>query len=322
MTEPSQPEFIWFDGGVVPWNEARVHVWTEALLRAASVFEGLRGYWHPGQSCHYFVRLNSHVRRLTESARIIRLPRVITQNELREAIGKLILMLGYREDIYLRPTLYLERGRYALDPSARDCGFFMPVFQVPRATTIESGLRCQISSWRRPDDNTAPPRVKAAANYYNLRLARIEATANGYDEAILLSSSGKVSETAGASVFVVRDGKVATPSTSSSILESITRDCSINLLAETGVAVEEREVDRTELYRADEVFLAGTLCEITPVIDVDGVIIGVGRPGPLTRTLQRLYYDACQAGPGDRRGWLTAGPVVRRQPGQTQWNHG
>jgi branched-chain amino acid aminotransferase len=310
MPELSQPEFIWFNDDVRPWGEARVHVWTEAVLRAASVFEGLRGYWHAGQSRHHFLHLEAHVQRLAESARVVRIPRTVTQEELSEAISRLVLSLGYQEDIYLRPTLYLEHGRYSVGGSAEDCGFFMPVFPAPREATIETGLTCQVSSWRRSDDTTAPPRVKAAANYYNLRLARIEATANGYGEAILLNTAGKVAETAGASVFVVRGGRIATPHTGSSILESITRQSALSLLAETGTEVEQREVDRTELYLADEVFLAGTLCEITPVIDVDRVSVGGGKPGPLTRELQQRYYAACQAGPNDTRGWLTPGPVL------------
>jgi branched-chain amino acid aminotransferase len=310
MSELSKPEYIWFNDAVRPWADATVHVWTEVVLRAASVFEGLRGYWHEDQSRHHFVHLDAHVRRLAESARVVGIPRMVTTEELRKAISELVTALGYREDVYLRPTLYLEKGRYSIGGAAEDCGFFMPVFPAPRERSIETGITCQVSSWRRADDSTAPPRVKAAANYYNLRLARLEATANGYDEAILLNPAGLVAETGGASVFVVRQGQVATPHLASSILESITRRSAIELLGEAGTGVAEREVERTELYLADEIFLTGTLCEITPVVAVDGRQVGDGKPGPVTRSLQQQYYAACQAGQDDARGWLTPGPLL------------
>ncbi len=310
MSDLSTPEWIWFDGAVRPWQDARVHVWSEVVLRAASVFEGLRGYWNEAESRHYFVHVEDHVRRLAESMRVVRIPRPIQVEEVTRALGELVARLGYRQDIYARPTVYLEQGKYTVGGSAEDCGFFLPVFESARADSIEQGLTCQVSSWRRSDDSTAPPRVKAAANYYNLRLARLEATTHGYGEAILLNPEGRVAETGGASVFVMRGGRVATPRLTSGILESITRRSAIELLAETGTEVEERDVERTELYLADEVFLAGTLCEITPVTGIDGLDVGGRKPGPLTRELQERYYDACRQGTDDTRGWLTAGPIL------------
>lgn len=311
MTTLEKPPYIWFKDAVRPWEEATVHVWTETVLRAASVFEGLRGYWNEQESRHYFVHLADHMRRLDESARVVRIPRRVTADECLRALNAMLTAMPYREDIYVRPTIYLEQGRYSVGGSAEDCGFFMPVFPSPRDPSIDTGITCQVSSWRRADDSTAPPRVKAAANYYNLRLARLEATTNGYGEAILLNTAGKVAETGGASVFVVRNGRVATPHLGSSVLESLTRRSAIELLTEEfGIEVEEREVERTELYLADEVFLSGTLCEITPVIGIDGYQVGDGTPGQLTRALQEKYYGACRAGRDDKRGWLVAGPVL------------
>ena len=310
MPELSQPHSIWFDGAVRPWADAQVHVWTETVLRAASVFEGLRGYWSPEDERHYFVHLDRHVRRLQRSAKVTRIPFRLETDDVLKALTELVLALGYREDIYVRPTAYLEKGRYTADASGLAGGFFMPVFPSPRERTIDVGVRCQVSSWRRSGDDTAPPRVKAAANYYNLRLARLEAEGNGFDEAILLNAAGKVAETGGASVFVVRDGVAATPAVSDSVLDSITRASALELLRELGLEVEERPVDRTELYVADEVLLTGTLCEITPVTDVDGLTVGDGVPGPVTRQLQTAYYAACRAGSSDARGWLTEGPRV------------
>lgn len=311
MPELSQPEFIWMNGAIRPWAAAQVHVWTEVVLRAASVFEGLRGYWVPQESRHYFVHLDAHVRRLAESAKVTRIPMAMDASGLMKALSELTLALGYREDIYARPTVFLEKGRYTASTSVADTGFFMPIFPSPRERSIETGQRCQVSTWRRTSDDSAPPRVKAAANYYNLRLARLEADVNGFDEAILLNQNGKLAETGGASVFVVRDGRVITPSTAGSILDSLTRRSAMELLAaDFGVTVEVRDVDRTELYVADEVFLAGTLCEITPVVQVDRLPVGSEKPGPITRSLQAAYHAACRAGRADLRGWLTAGPVL------------
>jgi branched-chain amino acid aminotransferase len=270
----------------------------------------LRGYWSEAESRHYFVKVGDHVRRLADSAKLARIPRTVSLEEITTALGELVARLGYREDIYARPTLYLERGRYTVGGTASDAGFFMPVFPTPREESIEEGIKCQVSSWLRSDDTSAPPRIKAAANYYNLRMARLEASTHGYDEAILLNRAGRVAETAGASVFVVRRGQVSTPGVSESILESITRRCAIELLSESGITTVERPVDRTELYIADEVFLTGTLCEITPVISVDGFPVGGGKPGPVTAALQKVYYRACQADRPETRGWLTPGPVL------------
>lgn len=312
MPKLSQPSHIWFDDEVRPWAEATVHVWTETVLRAASVFEGLRGYWNPSEQRHYFVHLRDHMDRLKDSARVVQLPRTVDVEECLFAISTLLKRLNYHEDVYIRPTIFLREGRYTVGGSKGDCGFFMPIFPSARAQSITDGLTCQVSSWRRSDDSSAPPRVKAAANYYNLRLARLEASTNGYDESILLNTHGQVAETGGASVFIVRNGRVATPHLGSSILESLTRRSAIELLSdELGVEVEERSVDRTELYLADEIFLTGTLSEITPVVRIDGLTVGRGVGGEITAALQQQYFQSCTAGKDDNRGWLTPGPVLK-----------
>jgi branched-chain amino acid aminotransferase len=306
--ELSQPESIWMDGAVRPWAEATVHVWSEVVLRAASVFEGLRGYWSPAESRHYFLHLGPHLARMHRSARLTGIPLELSDERFAGMLSELVAALRYREDVYVRPTAYLRSGRYQADADRLAAGFFMPVFPSPRDPSIRTGIRCLVSSWRRADDETAPPRMKAAANYHNLRLARLEASAHGFDDAILLTGSGKVAETGGAAVFVVRDGVASTPRGTDSVLESITRDSAIALLGELGVPVREREVDRTELYIADEVFLTGTLCEITPVTAVDRFALPA--PGPVTSLLQERYLAACRSGREDGRGWLTAGPVL------------
>lgn len=303
------PEKIWFNGEVTDWEKATVHVWTETVLRAASVFEGIRAYWVADDERHYVVHLDRHLRRLRQSARLLGFPPHDFTAEFRKAVAELVIALGYREDVYLRPTVYLEKGAYTRDTGQMWLGTFMPLFPAPREESITTGVTCTISSWQRAGDSVIPPRAKAAANYHAFRLARLEASERGADEAIMLNHRGHIAETGGASVFVVRDGTVVTPPTSDSILESITRESAIRLLREElGIPVVERSVDRSELLIADEVFLTGTLCEITPVREIDGTPIG--GDWPTTRALQRRYYQECLSGTRQKLGWLTAGPVL------------
>jgi branched-chain amino acid aminotransferase len=310
--ELSTPTHIHFNGAIVPWADANVHVWTEVILRAASVFEGIRGYWVEEQERHYWVKLDEHVARLHNSAAVMRIPCHLTVNDLSRQLSDLVSRLGYRSDVYARPTIYLERGRYTSDTDAGG-GYFMPLFESSRPPVIERGAKCCISSWRRPSGDSMPATVKAAANYANFRWGRLEAEAGGYDEAILLNTSGRVCETAGSAVFVVRGGSIITPAVSESILRSITRKAAIDLLRERTVEVIEGSLQRDELYSADEIFLTGTLNEITPVIQLDGLTIGTGKPGAMTRSLQQMYLDACRAGESDSRGWLTPGPRLEAQ---------
>lgn len=312
MADLSTPSHLHFNGAVVPWNDAQVHVWTEVVLRAASVFEGLRGYWHEDEERHYWVKVEEHVDRLHKSASMMRIPCELTVDELLRQLDELVTQLAYTCDVYARPTLYLESGRYTSDTDAGG-RYFLPLFESERPAVIEHGARCCVSSWRRTSDDSMPAAVKAAANYANFRWARMEAEAGGYDEAILLNTSGRVAETGGSAIFIVRDGMVSTPALSESILWSITRRAVIGLLAEVGIAVKEGGVQRAELYAADEVFMTGTLNEITPVISVDGIPIGSGTPGPVTRQIQETYFNACRAGASDTREWLTPGPIIRSE---------
>jgi branched-chain amino acid aminotransferase len=305
------PPAIWFNGEVVPWERATVHVWTDVAQSGLSVFEGLRGYWHPDAGRHMLLHLDRHLDRLYQSARLARIPLAYPRERLRAVIDELLLRLDYRCHAYLRPTAYLEKGRYSHDPSLARAGAYVAAFPVERDPSIERGIRCMVSSWRRTSDLSGPPRIKAGANYYNIRLARMEADAYGFDEPILLNDAGSVAETGGASVFVLRNGELATPRVTDSILESLTRASVLELAREVpGLVVTEREVQRTELYAADEVFIAGTLAEVTPVVEIDAMPVGGGDPGPLTRRLRQRYTGICTGTVSDDRGWLAPGPVL------------
>jgi branched-chain amino acid aminotransferase len=305
------PPLVWFDGEVVPWERATVHVWTDVAVSGMSIFEGLRAYWRPDQDRHQLLHLDRHLDRLDQSARLGRFPMPYSRDELVHGVNDLLRRLGYRQHVYLRPTVYLRKGRYVRNPSAAQAGAYVVAFPVDRDPGAERGIRCMVSSWRRPSDVVCPPRVKVGAGYYNIRLARIEADTYGFDEPIQLNDAGTVAETGGAAVFIRRGTELATPRITDSILESITRASVLELAREDpDLVVRERAVDRTELYAADEVFLAGTLAEVTPVVDVDGIAIGSGTPGPVTRRLRDRYAGICLGTDPHDRGWFTPGPVI------------
>jgi branched-chain amino acid aminotransferase len=304
-----RPPVLWFNGRLVSWDEGVVHVWSEVAIRGTNVFEGLRAYWDASAGCHRLVSLEAHLARLFQSARLLRLPTEhVTAAGLRDAVFALIGALGERSHLYVRPTIYVEEGRHGHRSGEMVMGAYVVAFPVPRALAVHSGIRCCVSSWRRASDAVFPPRIKAGAAYLAFRLSSIEASERGCDEAILLDQAGDVAEATGASVFVVRDGVVYTPPVSSSILESITRRHAIRLLAAMGVDVRERAVNRTELHVADEVFLTGTLAEITPVVELDGRPVAEGLPGPVAAACRDRYLAICEGREPDVDGWLTVVP--------------
>ena len=309
MTETT-PSSLWFNGEIVPWEQAKVHVWSELAIRGTSIFEGLRAYWHQKEGCYYLLELEEHMSRMVQSARVMRIPCVPDDfNAIRRGIFELILRLDFREHYYVRPTLYIEAGRYGFRPGDVRLGAYVVAFPVPRPKETTTGARVCVSSWRRLSDTTLPPRVKAGASYMSFRLPIAEAKERGLNDAILLNERDKVAETTAATVFLVRGNEVITPPVTAGILESITRKKAIELLTtEFGLEVVERDVDRTELYVADEIFSCGTLSEIQPIVEVDGLVVGSGQPGPITRRVRDRYFEICESGSQAPYGWLT--PVL------------
>jgi branched-chain amino acid aminotransferase len=314
MSTPERPPFIWFNGQVCPWEQAQVHVWSELAVRGASVFEGVRCYRRADGTFHLLSWM-PHLRRLFESARTLRIPVPYEASTWLDGIADLLQALGSREHVYVRPTIYIESGRYGLDPSEVKVGAYIVAVPVPRGDQALAGIRCCVSSWQRVSALAFPPRVKAGAAYQMFRLPMLEARERGCDEAILLNSQGHVAEATGASVFVVRDGVVATPPLGAGILASITRQNLIALLRGVlDVPIVEREIDRDELYVADEVFLAGTLAEVLPVLAVDGMVLGGGSVGALTARVRDAYADICLGHRADSYEWLQrVGSVVSRE---------
>ncbi|MFQ3622486.1 MAG: branched-chain amino acid transaminase [Acetobacteraceae bacterium] len=298
------PPFAWFDGRIVPWGEARVHVYSPAVKYGTGVFEGLRGYWNDREGEMHVFRLGAHLDRLMFGLKVMRFDAAPDRAMLERAVLEVIRANGFREGVHIRLTALLE-GEGDMNATG-PVVFACTANTRPPSRAVSEGLAAGVVSWRRPEDSALPMRVKANANYQNGRLAVQEAKANGYGAAILLNDRGKLAEGPGMCVFLVRGGVAVTPSITSGILESITRDTVIRLLREElGVAVEEREVDRSELYAADEAFFCGTAWEVTPIVSVDRLPVGDGAVGALTRRLQALYFAVARGDSALHPEWRT-----------------
>jgi branched-chain amino acid aminotransferase len=303
----THPTYLWWNGRQMPWEEATVHVTELAWSTVGAVFEGIRGYWNDEQQELYVFRLREHMERLVDSMKLVRLPREYSVDELIEASLTLLRDNGTREDTYIRPLAYAQGASgKRLSDTAVDLGLLINTNPMASQLTSGEAIKVKVSSWTRISDTVMPPRIKNISNYRNGQLATMEAKADGYDNALLLSPQGKVSEAPGACVMMVRKGQLVTPPVTDGILESITRDAVLTMARESlGVETVERSIDRTELYLADEVFLCGTAFEVTPIVDVDRYQVGNGEIGEITGRLQRLYDDVLR-GREDRYGhWRT-----------------
>ncbi len=306
----------YLDGAFVDAAEVRLPLLAPGVTYAASVFEGIRGYLsHEGGGVALF-RLHEHMERLVRSARVLGLDEIPSAEEMTAATLDLIARNGVAEDCYIRAQVYLggdgemtARGPTGVAILAR------PRPQLP--DRLERGLRCQVSNWRRNADNASPPRIKAAANYFNGRLAGLQAKADGYDTALILTEAGKVAEAPGACLAIVRDDQFITPSVTEGILESLTRDTILRRAGRIGLLADvvERPIDRTELYAASEVMLFGTGMEIVPVVGIDRFEIGAGRRGPVTKALQDDYFALVRGATDAPGGWLS--PVPSQKETQT-----
>lgn len=299
-------DFIWMDGHIVPWREATVHVSAETVLRGANVFEGMRAYWNEAEGQLYIFRNPEHLRRLRQSAKIMRMSISYTDAELTAAFIELMQRNQFRESVHFRPVVYFDQGESnAWEPHEIRTGMFILGFARPSSPSAFAGIKSGTSTWRRNSDLASPSRVKAAGNYHNSRLAHVEARLNGLGMPIMLNERGKVAEGPSSCVMLVRDGRVITPPVSADILESITRDTLIQLFRdELGVSVIEREVDRTELYIADEAFFCGSGAEVLPVTSFDHYPVGDGAVGQLTRSVQALYFEVARGRHQKYRPWL------------------
>jgi branched-chain amino acid aminotransferase len=282
---------IWMNGRLVPFKDAKVHVLTHALHYSTAVFEGIRCYNTPKGSAIF--RLPEHVDRLFRSAKMYSMKMQFSKDQITDGIIKTVKASGLKE-CYIRPLAYYGYGTMGLTPTPNKVDVSIACWEWKLGESKAgklTGARCKISSWLRIDSRSQPMQAKAASNYANAALARVEALNNGYDEAIMLNYHGKITEGSAENIFVIRNDEIFTPPLTSGILEGITRDSAIQILRANGQNVIEREIDRDDLYSADEIFMTGTAAEVKSVAQVDGITIGDGKIGKTTKQLQKSFMD-------------------------------
>jgi len=298
------PEWVLSDGEIIRYADAKIHPLSLAVTYATTVFEGLRAYRHPQDGSYSFFRLREHIERLQVGMKVMRFERHIDVQEMQQALSRLVRANKPDTDVYIRLLVFISG--IGLMATKGPVSYFAVAQPRDKPRFAEKGMQLGVSSWSRLSDNASPPRIKATANYHNARLTQLQAQADGYDGALMLTPNGKVSEAPIACFFMVRDGELITPSLSSNILESVTRDSIIRLYERRfGRPVIQREVDRSELYFAQEAFICGTGQEIIPVVGIDRLPVGDGKPGEITRKVQAMYFDCVRRVVPDEWGWHT-----------------
>jgi len=282
---------IWMNGKLVPFKDAKVHVLTHALHYSTAVFEGIRCYNTPNGSAIF--RLPEHVDRLFNSAKLYGMKIRYTKKQIIDAIIKTVKASGLKE-CYIRPIAYCGYGTMGLTPTLNKVDVSISCWEWKMGESKAgkfSGAKCKISEWIRIDSRSQPMQSKCAANYSNAALARVEALKNGYDEAIMLNYSGKVAEGSAENIFIVKNGMIKTPPLDADILNGITRNSVIQLIRSNGIKLIEKNITVNELLKADEVFMTGTAAEVKSVTKIDRTSIGKGKPGIITKTLQKSFMD-------------------------------
>nr|MDO8076658.1 branched-chain amino acid transaminase [Candidatus Freyarchaeota archaeon] len=307
MSEEEKAEYCWMDGEFVKWEDARVHIKTHALHYGSGVFEGIRGY-ETKEGNVYIFRLREHIDRLFFSAKIYKMEIPYTREEISDAIVELIRKNNLRETVYIRPIVFRGYGSLGLNPF--NCPVSVAIYVVPFGRylgpeALEKGVRCCFTSWERISPRALPPEAKACGHYINSILAKMEAVENGYDEALFLDHRGFVSEGSGENIFMIKDQTAITPPVTASILIGITRDSIIKLMGDLGIPLVEQDVTRAAIYNMDEVFICGTAGEITPVVEIDKRTIGSGKPGPITRKIQKAFSEVTLGRNPKYEGWIT-----------------
>jgi branched-chain amino acid aminotransferase len=304
-TEQEHGAIVWRNGELIPWEKATIHVMSHVVNYASYVFEGIRCYntkRGPG-----IFRLDAHLERLLNSARIYRMQVPFSYDEIKEACRQIVTANNYKE-CYLRPMIFRGYGAFGVDPFSSPIETCIATWQWGKylgAEAIEQGVDVCVSSWTRIAPNTLPSMAKASANYMNSQLIKMEAKINGYAEGIALDPEGYISEGSGENIFLIKNGTVMTPPLYSTVLPGITRDSVIKICEGMGIPVLERAIPREMLYISDEVFFTGTAAEITPIRSVDRVQVGAGKRGQLTTEIQNRFFDIVTGKAEDEFGWFT-----------------
>jgi len=295
------------NGMLVEWDNANVHISTHGLLYGSGVFEGIRAYYSAEEKQLYVFRLADHVRRMLNNAKLLRLKPQIGEREFCESIVNLLRQNEHRTDVYIRPVIYYGRGGIGIRPNQQSTDYFVFTQELKSYFRKEEALDVCFSSWMRVTNNSLPPSAKVTGSYVNSMIASLEARESGFDEALFLTRNGYVCEGSGENIFMVRGKKLVTPPLSADILEGITRDTVMRLVEERKEwKLVERDIARTEMYSADEVFLCGTAAQIQPVRSIDRIIIGNGKSGRITSELAEQFNSVVRG--TDKRyfaEWLT-----------------
>ena len=307
-TARPRPKYVCLDTQMVPYDSAAIHPLSTAFKYSATVFEGLRGYWNEKAGQLYLFRVADHLRRLEDSAKVARMAIPASSAELEDRIVELARANELREDIHVRVLVFVAADDGKLDSVEPVSTVIatMPMGRYPEVRPEGTGLDVCVSHWRRNSDDSSPVRVKTTGNYFNSRLALLQARDGGYDDAIIVDPAGKVTEGPGYNIFLVRDGQVATPAVTHGILEGITRDTVIRLCQDADMpAVAERTIDKSELYLASELFYCGSGKEVTAIRSVDGIALRLQPPGPVTKAIHDSYFALARGESAAHRNWLT-----------------
>ena len=303
------PSYAYFNKQFVPLDQAKIGIMTNALHYGTAVFEGIRGNWNSDQKQIYLFRLREHFERLQNGCRVLKIDLPHSVDELCQITVKLVAMCRFEEDVYIRPLAYKSSESLGVRLHNLESDFFVLV--IPWGPYLDMDkARCGVSSWRRPDYNVIPPSAKLTGLYINNALAKSEAIEKGFDEAIMLTPDGHISEGSGENIFLVTDGKLVTPAGDNHILLGITRDTVIKLAKEElGIETIERPVELAELFSAKECFLTGTAAHLTPVGEIDHRPIADGEVGEITAKLQKLYFEIIRGNNQKYLDWCT--PVYK-----------
>lgn len=299
-------DITYFQGNFVPTEQANLSVKNHSFLYGTALFEGIRGYWLPEKGCASVFRMREHYERILTNSRIFFMTPEATLDELMDLTTELVRRNAHQQDFYIRFTLYksgVSIGPY-LDKVKTD--FTIWTHPLGDYVNINDGLHVTISAWRRVDDNAIPPCAKASGAYMNTAIMITDAKRKGFDEVIALTQEGNVSEGSAMNIFLVRKGKLVTPPITENILEGVTRDSIITLARnELGLEVEERTIDRTELYRCEEAFFTGTAAQVAPITKIDHRPVGDGKIGKITQAVQQLYFDVVKNNHPKYSDWCT-----------------
>lgn len=284
-------EYVYMNGDYVEKDKATLPVMTHAFLYGTSIFEGIRAYYNKEEDQLYAFRVPEHFERLIRSAKILHMKPTNTVDEYCAITKKLLQMNNYRQNTYIRPTHYKSAERVGTSFLNNPDAFLIFSVTMEEYIDISKGLNVCVSNWRRTSDNAIPPRAKVGGSYVNCALISTDARLAGFDDAISLTEDGKVSEGSAMNLFLVMDGKLVTTKSTNNILQGITRDTIITIAKDLGYEVEIRDVDRTELYIADEAFFCGTGAQVSPITNIDHRDLGNGQVGPISAEIQKLYFD-------------------------------